>query len=118
VLGPEVWRWSDLEADWDSLMLESWVDGQVYQSSKAAVFRKPTDLLKVLSERVTTLPSSYLVYCGTYTTVDTTIRFGDRWTASLSNPRNGQELTLGYDVVDLLEEIEPGFRVPLRPQEN
>src|SRR5690242_9420604 len=48
VLGPEVWRWSDLEADWDSLMLESWVDGQVYQSSKAAVFRKPTDLLKVL----------------------------------------------------------------------
>jgi hypothetical protein len=67
---------------------------------------------------VTSLPDSYLVYCGTYTSIDKKIRFGTRWTATLRDEETGDRLDLAYDVVDLLAEIEPEFRVPLRPRES
>lgn len=117
VLGSRVWRWSDLEPDWDTLLLESTVDGEPYQRSKASVFLSPPEILRELADRVPTLPESYLVYCGTYTTIANTIAFGEHWTATLSNPRTGESLSLGYDVVDLFDEIKPEFRVPLRPRE-
>jgi hypothetical protein len=117
VLGGQVWRWNDVEPHWDRLVLESWVDGKLYQSSPAAVFRRPDDLLAVLAERVVELPKSYLVYCGTYTTIANTIEFGTTWTARLADSETATELALRYDVVDLLGEIADGFRVPLRPAE-
>lgn len=98
-------------------MLKSAVDGRPYQESKARAFCRPNNLLQMLSERVTTLSASYLVYCGTYATIDNVISFGTRWTAVLDNPRTGRHLALRYDVVDLMGEVEPGFRVPLRPEE-
>lgn len=122
VLGRRVWRWSDIEARWPTLVLESTVDGEPYQSSLASVFLPPPKILEVLAERVTSLPSSYLVYCGTYTSIDRKIRFGTTWTATLRdadrNTDSDDRLDLSYDVVDLLAEIEPGFRVPLRPKES
>ena len=117
VLGTRVWRWADVEPRWPDLVLESTVDGELYQSSPASVFLSPPEILKILAERVTSLPDSYLVYCGTYTSIDKKIRFGDRWTATLRDP-DGDRLELAYDVVDLLGEIEPGHRVPLRPEEG
>lgn len=118
VLGGRVWRWADVEPVWDRLVLESTVDGELYQSSPASVFLAPPEILKVLGERVTELPASYLVFCGTYTSIDNRIRHGERWTAALRDPETGARLDLSYRVVDLLAEIEPGFRVPLRPKER
>jgi hypothetical protein len=115
VLGRDVWRWRDVEEDWNQLVLESDVDGRPYQSSKAAVFRKPTDILSALSERVQALPSSYVVYCGTYTTLENTIAFGGHWDVRLVNRRTDDRLAFGYDVVDLMSEIAREHRVPLRP---
>lgn len=122
VLGRRVWRWADVEARWSTLVLESTVDGELYQSSLASVFLAPPAILEILAERVTSLPESYLVYCGTYTSIDKKIRFGTRWTATLRDAdggdNGGDRLELSYDVVDLLLEIEPEFRVPLRPKES
>ena len=118
VLGREVWRWSDVEPVWDRLVLESSVDGRPYQSSPASVFRRPDDLLKVLADRIGDLPGTFLVYCGTYTTIANTIEYGDRWAAQLVDPEAGRRLALEYAVVDLLAEIPSGFRVPLRPREG
>ncbi len=115
VLAPDVWRWRDVEAHWDELRLTSTVDGRAYQDSPAAVFRRPDDILKVLEDRVGELPAEYLVYCGTYTTIDNTIGFGDVWTATLADPVAGDELALSYRVTPLLAEIRDGYRVPLRP---
>lgn len=115
VLGRRVWRWSDVEADWEALVLASTLDGAAYQSSRAAVFLSPPVVLSELATRVRQLPSSYLVFCGTYATLDTTVRFGTQWAASLTNQRTGAELNLNYRTVDLFEELEPAARVPLRP---
>lgn len=114
VLGRRVWRWRDVEGHWDDLVLESAVDGVAYQSSKASVFLTPPTILERLAERVVQLPSSYLVFCGTYTSIENTIRFGRHWSATLGNTSDGSQLALSYDVVDLLAELHPAHRVPLR----
>lgn len=116
VLGRRVWRWADIEHAWPRLMLESAVDGVLYQSSLASVFLPPPEILRILAERVTALPANYLVYCGTYTSIAKRIAFGRSWTATLRDPDTGASLDLAYEVVDLLSEIEPKFRVPLRPE--
>ncbi|WP_156757138.1 DUF2848 family protein [Actinokineospora pegani] len=118
VLGKRVWRWADVEPRWDRLVLESTVDGELYQRGPASVFLSPPEILKVLGERVSELPPSYLVFCGTYTSIDNRIRHGGQWTAALHDPETGARLELSYRVVDLLAEIETGFRVPLRPKER
>ncbi|GAB3463016.1 DUF2848 family protein [Actinophytocola sediminis] len=115
VLGQRVWRWADIESAWSRLILESTVDGELYQRSPAAVFLPPPTILGILAERVTSLPDSYLVYCGTYTSIDRRIRFGGNWSVTLRDPDTGARLDLAYEVTDLLAEIEPGYRVPLRP---
>lgn len=117
VLGRRVWRWADVEPAWPRLMLESTVDGELYQSSPASVFLSPPEILRILAERVTELPASYLVYCGTYTSIAKKIAFGRSWSATLRDPDTGEALDLAYEVVDLLTEIEPAYRVPLRPVE-
>lgn len=118
VLGRRVWRWRDLERHWDDLVVESAVDGAPYQSSKASVFLRPSTILERLSERVVQLPSSYMVYCGTYTSIENTIRFGRRWSATLRNTSDGGQLTVTYRVVNLLEELHTAHQVPLRPGGN
>ncbi|MFC6090099.1 DUF2848 family protein [Saccharothrix lopnurensis] len=117
VLGRRVWPLADVEAAWDRLVLESEVDGEPYQCSPASVFLPPREIIAALGQRVTELPGSYLVYCGTYTSLDKRIRFGARWTARLRDP-GGDALELDYAVVDLLAEVEPGHRVPLRPTDQ
>ena len=118
VLGRRVWRWADIESRWSTLVLESTVDSELYQSSLASVFLAPPKILEILGERVTSLPDGYLVYCGTYTSIDKKIRFGATWTVTLRDADGDDRLDLAYDVVDLLGEIEPDYRVPLRPKES
>lgn len=118
VLGRRVWSWRYLERHWDDLVVESTVDGVAYQSSKASVFLAPPAILDRLAERAVRLPSSYLVFCGTYTSIDNTIRFGRTWSATLRNTVDGSQLSLSYEVVDLLAELHPAHRVPLRAGER
>ncbi|WP_281689443.1 DUF2848 family protein [Pseudonocardia thermophila] len=113
VLGRQVWRWRDVAPRWSDLVLESTVDGALYQRCGASVFLSPDEIVKVLEERVAALPSSYLVFCGTYTSIENTIRYGTTWTGTLRDTTTGERLDLRYEVVDLLSEIRPGFRVPL-----
>ncbi|WP_176946536.1 DUF2848 family protein [Lentzea fradiae] len=113
VLGRRVWRWSEIAPRWEDLVLESTVDGELYQSCAASVFLDPDKILGILAERVESLPSSYLVYCGTYTSIDCTIKYGTRWTGTLRDQNTGESIDLAYETVDLLSELRPGFRVPL-----
>ncbi|MFD9697597.1 DUF2848 family protein [Lentzea sp. NPDC059081] len=115
VLGRKVWRWSDIAPRWEDLVLECTVDGELYQRVNASVFLSPDKIVEILTERVGSLPSSYLVYCGTYTSVDNTIRFGTHWSGSLRDSRTGEGLDVTYETVDLLAEINDGYRVPLVP---
>ncbi|MFD5824129.1 DUF2848 family protein [Lentzea sp. NPDC060358] len=115
VLGRRVWRWSEIAPRWEHLVLECTVDGELYQRVNASVFLPPDRIVEILTERVGSLPSSYLVYCGTYTSVDNTIRYGSAWTGSLRDPGTAEALEVVYETVDLLAEINDGYRVPLVP---
>lgn len=114
VLAPVMWRWSDVEEGWDDFDLVCDVDGAPYQDVKTGIFLSPPEVLQVLRARTRELPSCYAVFCGTYVSIDGTVRFGSSWGFGLSDPASDRRIEHRYDVVNLLEEIRPEFRVPVR----
>lgn len=116
VLGTTFWLWDEVEPHWSSLILESTVEGAPYQSSPASVFLRPPEILTKLAERVKSLPETFLVFCGTYTTLTNTIAFGSEWAVSLRDEECGRRLDLAYTVTELLDEIQPAHRVPVLPR--
>lgn len=117
VLAPELWRFSDIAARWDQCRLKSWVDGKLYQDVAAGVFMRPEDLLKIVAERTGSLPArDYVIFCGTYVSVDKSIGFGADWVIELADPQGGRAIHHQYKVHNLLEEIRPEYRVPVSSQ--
>lgn len=114
VLAPTIWRWEDVASHWDRCELHSSVDGRTYQQVSTSVFLSPPDVLAVLRERMTTLPASFVVFCGTYVSVDGRLGYGDHWEFSLHDPELGRTLSHGYDVVPMMAEVQAEFRVPVR----
>jgi hypothetical protein len=41
----ESWRYEELRAHWDQLILRSWADGELYQEGPVAAMRSPEDLM-------------------------------------------------------------------------
>ncbi|CAH1662152.1 conserved hypothetical protein [Hyphomicrobiales bacterium] len=113
VLAPKLWRWSDVKDRWDSFVMRSWVDGRLYQECLTEVFLSPEAMLDVLKERVADLPArDFCVFGGTVAALNKSIGFGRRWEFEMAQP-DGDAIRHGYDVVNLMNEIKPGFRVPL-----
>jgi len=60
----------------------------------------------------------FLVYCGTFVSVDKALGFGNTWRYQLAAPHLSRQIDADYEVVDILGEIKPKFRVPFfNPQE-
>ncbi|WP_439495631.1 DUF2848 family protein [Bosea sp. (in: a-proteobacteria)] len=113
VLAPRLWRWSDVKDRWDGFSMRSWVDGRLYQECLTEAFLSPEAMLAVLKERVIDLPErDFCVFGGTIVALDKTIGFGRRWEIEMAQP-GGEAIRHGYDVVNLMDEIRPDFRVPL-----
>ena len=113
VLAPKLWRWSDVKDKWDGFTMRSWVDGRLYQECLTEAFLSPEAMLAVLQERVIALPKrDFCVFGGTIVALDKTIGFGKRWEIEMAQP-GGDSIRHHYDVVNLMDEIQPGFRVPL-----
>ena len=53
-----------------------------------------------------------MVYCGTYVSVDKALGHGNKWRYQLAAPKLSRQIDAQYDVVDILDEVKPGFRVP------
>ena len=113
VLAPKLWRWSDVKDRWDTFAMRSWVDGRLYQECLTEAFMSPETMLAVLKERVIALPArDFCVFGGTIVALDKTIGFGRRWEIEMAQP-GGDSIRHGYDVVNLMDEIQPAYRVPL-----
>lgn len=113
VLAPRVWPFADIRDHWDELVLRSWVDGRPYQDVSTSVFFHPDDMLQKLADRVRELPSTYLLFCGTFVSVDKALGFGGTWRFEMEDPTLSRVLRHEYVVTNLLEEMEPAHRVPL-----
>lgn len=102
-VGSEAWRFQDVAAHWDQLMIESYIteDGKrvQYQSGPLSALLHPMDLIAryVKSEK---LPAGVAMSCGTVGTQGA-IRPAARFEMSLIDPVLNRSLTHHYDIETL-----------------
>lgn len=118
VLAPTLWRFADIAAHWDQCRMTSHVGGKLYQDCSVAAFLRPEDMLRILSERTLKLPKrDFMVFCGTIASLDKTMGFGADWAFAMTDPVLGRSISHTYSVVNLMDELKPGYRVPVASRE-
>jgi Protein of unknown function (DUF2848) len=118
VLAPTLWRFADIADHWDSCRMTSHVNGKLYQDCSVAAFMRPEDMLRILSERTLALPKrDFMVFCGTIASLDKTMGFGTNWAFEMTDPVLGRSIRHAYSVINLMDELRPGFRVPVASRE-
>lgn len=114
ILAPELWVYEEIAGHWDSCVMRSRVDGRLYQDVGVNAFLSPTDILKILKERVPGLPArDFVVFCSTIVALDKELGFGQRWQFEMEDPVLGRKISHAYQVEQLLDEIAEPYRVPV-----
>ena len=94
------WRWAEFAERWSDLQLSSTVEiagrYELYQADRAGVNRSPADLLAGIPWAATP-PARFVLLCGTVAVLGG-IRPADRFTATVTDPAAGAELSLDYTV--------------------
>ena len=113
ILAPTLWVYDEIADHWDDCVMRSRVDGRLYQDVGVNAFLSPTDILKILKERVPGLPArDFVVFCSTIVALDKELGFGQRWQFELEDPVLGRQISHSYQVEQLLDEIAEPYRVP------
>lgn len=113
VIAPQLWRWADVADHWDVCQLACDVDGQPYQRMGVNIFLHPDDILRTVRERIDVPDRDFVVYCGTYVSVEKRLQYGKVWDIRLEDPHLGRTLTHTYRVSSIRTEIHEPYRVPL-----
>jgi 4-hydroxyphenylacetate 3-monooxygenase len=114
ILAPTLWVYDEIADHWDDCVMRSRVDGRLYQDVGVNAFLSPTDILKILKERVPGLPArDFVVFCSTIVALDKELGFGQRWQFELEDPVVGRQISHSYQVEQLLDEIAEPYRVPV-----
>ncbi|MDQ6524027.1 DUF2848 family protein [Nocardioides sp. LHD-245] len=113
ILAPRLWRLSEIADHWDQCILESWVDGRLYQQTPTGTFLSPEDLLRVLRERANPPEADFVLYAGTIVALDGRLDYGQEWSFRLYDPVLDREITHTYRLEQLMAEMVDGYRVPL-----
>jgi 4-hydroxyphenylacetate 3-monooxygenase len=98
-LGRSVARIAELDASFDALRLESWIDGEAYQSGTVAQLIPLATLLAGFRSR--TQAASFVLYCGTVPLLTHGFRFGEKFSARISGGPLSAPLTLDYNTAVL-----------------
>ncbi|HEY2413591.1 MAG TPA: DUF2848 family protein [Pirellulaceae bacterium] len=109
VVSLKVWRLSDVERDWDELVLQSWVgkNGEqiLYQKASLGTILPPRQLLDFVWSRMKSpCHEGLIVFSGTIPMLGGKFICGDRFRVELQNPRTGRSLECAYEcsVLDVL----------------
>lgn len=98
-IGPELWRFAEVEGHWDRLLLRSHVTRRgkrfLYQEGPASRMLAPRDLLARFPDSRGKLPSGTAMFCGTLV-VQGEIGGGDRFEIELNDPVKGRSLKHEY----------------------
>lgn len=102
-IGREAWRLTDIQANWDSLELRSWVDGREapYQEGKFAAIMQPYDIIDFVKTRAPGPLEGVAIFCGTVPISTETFIPSARFRAELFDPISARRLTLEYTVRSL-----------------
>ena len=94
-------------------VMRSWVDGRLYQDVGVNVFIRPEDIIALVRKRVSSVPErDFTVFCGTFVSVDKALGYGAEWRYEMDAPETGRRIWATYQVIDILSEVKPEFRVP------
>jgi hypothetical protein len=101
VMGTELWRFDDIAAHWDRIVIRSFatIGGQrmLYQEGPLAAMRHPDDLI---ARYGTKLAPDTIMFCGTLG-AQGGIRPASRFEMELDDPVLRRRMTQAYDVIDL-----------------
>ena len=102
----EVWRFSDVEAHWDRLLLRSYVsDGgarRLYQEGSVATMRPPQELCRMWCGE-TRLPDGTAMFCGTLAVLGDVASAGT-FEMELEDPVLGRKMSHFYSIRSLPDE--------------
>ena len=103
-ISESLWRFDEVEAHWDELMLRSWVTRngarRLYQEGPVARMLPPRDLMSRYLGRTSMLPPATAMYCGTLA-VKGEVGGGERFEIELADPRSGRTLQHAYSIRQL-----------------
>ena len=103
VMGPALWRFDEISAHWDQIMIRSHatIAGArvLYQEGPLAAMRHPDDLIARATGGKALAPDT-IMFCGTLGAKGG-IRPAARFEMELDDPVSKRRMTHGYDVVDL-----------------
>ena len=113
-LAPVLWPYHEIRDHWDDCILRSWVDDRLYQEVSVSAFLKPESMIALLRERVANVPTrDFVAYSGTIVSVDKKLGFGNQWRYQIEDPTSNRSIEAQYAVTNLLDEVNPPYRVPL-----
>ena len=105
-VGLNLWRYAELKAHWEKLMLRSFVsDGKtrrLYQEGPVSNMRSPEELIRLYTGGET-LPPGTAMFCGTFA-VHGGFSYGGTFELELEDPVLGRKLTHAYKTVQLPDE--------------
>ena len=104
-----VWRFADLQADWDALELKAWIGlhrATLFQETTLAAFMTPEELM----ERVKALLGGALepgtvIFSGTVSALIDGYPFADHFECELKNPATGEALVCRY-AIHLMDPLD------------
>lgn len=104
----ELWPLNDVVDDWDDIRMQSWViqDGveYPYQEGTLGSFLNPDELMQIIQERGFN-GENMAIFCGTLPLKDGTFLFGERFRASLHDPKSGRTIQFMYNI-KILKDAE------------
>jgi hypothetical protein len=105
VISSTVWPLSEVLPHWDDLEIESRMikDGKeiVYQKGHLGLIFDPPALMELVRSKTPGSLDGMVVYSGTLSNLTGDFVFGERFMATLTDPKLGRSLALGYDVLPL-----------------
>jgi hypothetical protein len=105
VISLTVWPLLEVLPHWDDLEIESRMikDGKeiLYQKGRLGLILDPPALMEFVGSKIQGSLDGTVIYSGTLSNLTGGFVFGERFRATLTDPKLGRSLALGYDVLPL-----------------
>jgi hypothetical protein len=109
IIAPTLWRWKDVEAHWNDILLESSVDSGsgpvLYQQAGVAEFWTPVEMVESVKGRIVEVPGVKVFFSGTVVSVNKKLDFGHVFRMQMIDPVLGRTIDHTYRVTQLADEI-------------
>jgi hypothetical protein len=105
IVSSKVWPLAEVADHWDDLDIESKVlkDGEeiLYQQGSLGLILDPGGLMEFVRSKIPGPLEKMVIYSGTLGTLTGGFVFGEKFSATLTDPKLGRSLELSYDIVPM-----------------